>query len=78
MLAALADGRRGGGGSNGGGRRQPQQRGRGLPVIPHLSPEQVKAYMDAGKCFGCGSNDHRSRQCPKRTVGADGRPSWSN
>jgi hypothetical protein len=83
LLAALVDGRRSGGsnggngGVHGGGRRQPQ-RPRGPPVIPHLSPEQVRAYMDAGKCFGCGSTDHRSRQCPKRKVGPDGRPSWSN
>jgi len=37
-----------------------------LPRIPHLSPLQVKEYMDAGKCFVCGSTEHRSRECPKR------------
>ena len=51
---------------------------RGLPTISHLTPDQVKEYMDSNKCFGCASKDHRSRQCPKRKVGADGRVSWSN
>jgi Retrotransposon gag protein len=64
--------------SNNNRNRQQQPRRRGPPVIPHLSEEQVRAYMDAGKCFGCGSTEHRSRQCPNRKVGADGRPSWSN
>jgi hypothetical protein len=39
---------------------------------------QVQEYMDAGKCFGCGSTDHQSRKCPKRKEGANGRVSWSN
>lgn len=57
--------------------RPPNQR-RGAPTIPHLSPQQVQEYMVAGKCFGCGSTEHQSRQCPKRKVGADGRVSWVN
>jgi hypothetical protein len=76
IASAMATSRTHGDGNRRGGHRGAPARGRGLPLIPHLSPEQVKAYMDAGRCFGCGSNDHRSRQCPKRTVGADGRPSW--
>jgi hypothetical protein len=86
MLAAMQDKRCQGGSSSsssGGGNRgnrnvrfaAGQSR---LPTIPHLSPEQVKEYMDADKCFGCGSKEHRSRGCPKRKVGADGRVSWSN
>ena len=51
---------------------------RGLPRIPHLSPNEVQEYMDQGKCFGCGSKDHAARACPKRREDADGRPSWSN
>lgn len=82
LLNAVRDERRSGGGSgagasgssSGGSRRSFQPRG--LPTIPGLSEAQVKEYMDAGKCFGCGSKDHRSRQCPKRKVGADGHVSW--
>ena len=43
---------------------------RGLPRLHHLSPNEVREYMDAGKCFGCGSKDHQSRQCPTRKEGA--------
>jgi hypothetical protein len=53
-----------------GGRSASSHRNRGLPQIPHLSPLQVKEYMDAGRCFGCGSTEHQSRQCPKRKEGA--------
>jgi hypothetical protein len=60
----------------GGGSSRPQQR-RGPPQIPHLTPVQVQEYMAAGKCFGCGSKEHQSRQCEKRKVGADGRVSWT-
>lgn len=63
------------------GSQEGQRRGRfgaGLPRIPHLTPIQVKEYMDAGKCFSCESTEHRSRECPKRKEGADGRPGWSN
>jgi len=81
LLAALQESRRakgGAGGAAGGNRRALSFQRGGLPRIEHLSQEQVKEYMDAGKCFGCGSTEHRSRQCPKRKVGADGRVSWSN
>jgi hypothetical protein len=78
MLNAMREERKsphaGGAGGGGRGRFRPF----GPPRMPHLTPEQVKAYMDAGKCFGCGSTDHRSRQCPKRKVGADGKVSWGN
>jgi hypothetical protein len=50
---------------------------RPLPVIKGMTPAQVKEYMDAGKCFGCGSDAHMSHWCPKRVV-KDGKVSWSN
>lgn len=52
----------------------------GAPTyVAHLTPEQVAEYRAAGKCFGCGSTNHQSRQCPKRKVDAStGRVSWSN
>jgi hypothetical protein len=78
IIAAALSGRQNNSGGRGKGQSNPSARPRGPPVIPHLSPQQVKSYMDAGRCFGCGSNEHRARQCPKRVVGADGRPSWSN
>jgi hypothetical protein len=86
LLAAMQDNRRGGRGagagsssSNGGGNnRHHGGRPYGLPRMPHLTEEQVKEYMAAGKCFGCGAKDHTSRDCPKRKKGADGRVSWSN
>ena len=83
FLNALRDGRRtGGAGSNNSSSSNSGNSGRfvprGPPIIPHLTPDQVKEYMDSGKCFGCGSKDHRSRQCPKRKVGTDKRVSWSN
>lgn len=40
-------------------------RDRRLPRIPHLTPVQVKEYMDNGKCFSCGSKEHTSRGCPQ-------------
>jgi len=85
LLAAMQDNRRGGrgagaGSSSSGGSNNRHHGGRpyGLPRMPHLSEEQVKEYMAAGKCFGCGAKDHTSRDCPKRKKGADGRVSWSN
>lgn len=78
MLNAVRHQRRQDGGAGKRGGEGAEHRRRPLPVIPHLSPEQVKQYMDAGKCFGCGATDHSSRRCPKRKVGADGRVSWSN
>jgi hypothetical protein len=66
LLNAMREDRRGAGAGHnkGGGSYQP----RGLPRVQGLTPEQVKAYMDAGKCFTCGGSDHRSRQCPKRSA----------
>lgn len=87
LLAAMQDNRRGGrgagtgsgsGNSGGGNNRHHGGRSYGLPRMPHLTEEQVKEYMAAGKCFGCGAKDHTSRDCPKRKKGADGRVSWSN
>jgi len=85
LLNAMREDRRGGkgassssrapGGAPSGGRSGGS---RGLPRIPHLSPNEVQEYMDQGKCFGCGSKDHAARACPKRREDADGRPSWSN
>lgn len=90
LLAAMQDNRRGGRGagagssssssnnSGGGNNRHHGGRSYGLPRMPHLTENQVKEYMAAGKCFGCGATDHTSRDCPKRKKGADGRVSWSN
>ena len=87
LLAAMQDNRRGGrgagtgsgsGNSGGGNNRHHGGRSYGLPRMPHLTEDQVKEYMAAGKCFGCGATDHTSRGCPKRKKGADGRVSWSN
>jgi Zinc knuckle len=41
-------------------------RDRRLPRIPHLTPVQVKEYMDNGKCFNCASKEHLSRDCPQQ------------
>jgi len=83
MLAAMQDTRRRGAGAGSGNGRSSSSNGSGrngrpLPRMPHLTEDQVKEYMAAGKCFGCGSKDHTSRDCPKRKKGADGRVSWSN
>jgi hypothetical protein len=86
LLAAMQDNRRGGRGagagssssSGGGNNRHHGGRSYGLPRMPHLTEDQVKEYMAAGKCFGCGATDHTSRGCPKRKKGPDGRVSWSN
>jgi hypothetical protein len=64
LLNAMRDVRRGGSGApkkNGKGDRE-----RPLPVVDHLSPAQVREYMAAGKCFTCGSTEHRGRDCPHR------------
>ena len=80
LLTALLAAMQQRGGSGSGGRGAQGANGtngpRGLPQIKGLTPEQVKAYMDAGKCFGCASTEHRSRGCPLRRVGPDGRVSW--
>ena len=76
LLNALREGGRAGAASASEGRGRP--RFGGPPRIPHLTPTQVREYMDAGKCFGCGRTDHQSRACPKRTTGPDGRVSWGN
>lgn len=39
---------------------------RPLPTIAHLTPAQVQEYMDAGKCFHCGSTEHLGRGCKNR------------
>lgn len=80
LLNAMRDERRAGaagrGAGSGGSRGRPQPRG--LPRIAHLTPQQVSEHMEAGKCFGCGSKEHQSRQCPRRKIGADGKVSWTN
>lgn len=64
---------------NRGGRNQRQP---GLPRVPHLTEQQVREYLDAGKCFGCGvktdgPGGHYSNKCPRRQTDANGRVSWS-
>jgi hypothetical protein len=49
---------------------------RRLPTMKHLTPVEVKAYMEEGKCFGCAKKDHSSRECPRRKI-VDGRVTWS-
>lgn len=85
MLAYMREQRKGGSSSSsssGRGGFRPRGRGglsshniRGLPRIAHLSPNQVKEYMDNGKCFGCGSKEHQSRECPNRKDDVSARPS---
>jgi hypothetical protein len=69
LLAAMRDNRRPQGGRpfNGAG-------GRRLPVVQGLTPEQVRACLDAGQCFVCRSTDHHSRQCPKKGTGSSSGP----
>ena len=81
MLAAMREFRKGppstsapSGGQRAEGGRSFQRR---LPIVPHLTPDQVKEHMAAGKCFGCGSKEHSARGCPKRKM-INGKPSWSN
>ena len=66
MLNAMRSARGGSSGAGAGARGARGGFSSNLPRIPHLSPLQVKEYMDAGKCFVCGSTEHRSRDCPKR------------
>ena len=67
LLHAMREQRRGGGGSSAGASSSGgNYRPRGLPVIPHLTPAQVKEHMESGKCFGCSSTGHRSRECPQK------------
>jgi hypothetical protein len=63
MLAAMHSQHRGNGGSNSSGSKDARTP-RSLPVIKGLTPQQLKAHMDAGKCFGCGSTSHLIRGCP--------------
>ena len=65
-MRAQRGGHSGRGGSAGAGAGARGGFSSNLPRIPHLSPLQVKEYMDAGKCFVCGATEHRSRDCPKR------------
>jgi hypothetical protein len=53
------------------GRERSKYQQRGPPRIPHLSEEQVKAYMDADKCFACGKTGHQSRACPNKKKSQD-------
>ena len=50
--------------------------------MPHLTEQQVREHIDAGKCFGCGvkidgPDGHYSNRCPRRQTDANGRVSWS-
>jgi hypothetical protein len=78
LLAAIqqSNNRNGAGGNQGtsGGFQGP----RPLPRFKGFSPEKVKEYMDANKCFGCNQIGHRSTGCPKRKVDGNGRVTYSN
>jgi hypothetical protein len=52
------------GASNSGAPRPP----RGLPTHDGLSSTDVKAYLDAGKCFSCGKTGHTRYSCPKKSA----------
>jgi hypothetical protein len=56
---------KGGQGASFGDRPRPL---RGPPQIDGMTVDQVKAYMDAGKCFYCGVPGHMSRNCPKKAA----------
>ena len=78
LLAYVREQRRGGASASGGrgghaprgGSSMGAHRLRGVPRVSHLSPNQVREYMDANMCFGCKSTEHQSRECPKRKTGA--------
>lgn len=69
LLAAMQDrrapnkNRRPAGGERGGEVRSPRFQVKGL------TPEQVRSHLDANTCFGCGSKDHQSRNCPAKQPG---------
>ena len=53
-------------------RKRPQQPGgknekkpEGTKKSKFLSPSQIKAYMEEGKCFYCGEKGHRKPDCPQ-------------
>jgi hypothetical protein len=47
---------------------------RRLPVVQGLTPDQVRACLDAGQCFVCKGTGHQSRQCPARAAGSSSGP----
>ena len=75
LLAAMQDRRapnkprrQNGGGGGAGGRGGGEVR---LPrfQVKGLTPEQVRAHLDADTCFGCGGKGHQSRNCPAKLPG---------
>jgi len=50
-------------------RRERGSSGYVLPVLKHLTPTQVRDYMEKNLCFQCGKTGHSSRFCPNKGKG---------
>ena len=80
LLNAMREERRGPSGRN--ARNKGRSQNRGIPKVPHLSEQQVREHLDAGKCFGCGvkidgPGGHYSNRCPRMQTDANARASSS-
>jgi len=52
-------------------RRERSSSGYVLPVLKHLTPTQVRDYMEKNLCFQCGKTGHSSRFCPNKKKGTN-------
>ena len=66
LLAAMRNQRKPHGRDHPRGNKPHQQSGTPGFKVNGLTPDQVRAHLDAGTCFLCGKPDHRSRACPDR------------